>query len=104
MENQTSDISHLLRDPDYITWIPGKKRQKTVQKRILRLLKKHRFFILNTGEEEFFVDKGSWVWQKGDNGKYNKLIGNAQKFFPFIKRKPSSKMFSRTWEYTEEFN
>ena len=102
MENQTSDISHLLRDPVYITWIRGKKRQKTIQKRIFRLLKRQRFFILNTGDEELFIDGGAWVWQKGDNGKYNKIVGNAQKFFPFIQSRRTNNRFSRTWEYIEE--
>lgn len=102
MENTTSDISHLLRDPVYITWIRGKKRQKTIQKRIFRLLKKQRFFILNTGDEEFFVDSGAWVWEKGDNGKYNKIISNAQNFFPFIRSRRLKNLFTRTWEYVEE--
>ncbi len=102
MNDEQIDISHLLRDPVYITWIRGKKRQKTIQKRIFRLLKKQRFFILNTGEEELFIDAGAWVWQKGDNGKYNKIWGHAEKFFPFIKRKPTTNIWSRVWRYVEE--
>ena len=102
MNNEQVDISHLLRDPVHITWIRGKKRQKMVQKRIFRLLKRQRFFILNTGEEELFIDGGAWVWQKGDNEKYNKIIGNAQNFFPFIQSRRTTNRFSRTWEYIEE--
>jgi len=102
MHDEQIDISHLLANPVQITWIRGKKRQKMVQKRIFRLLKKQKFFILNTGDEEFFIDKGAWVWQKGDNGKYNKIIGNAQNFFPFIQSKRTKNRFLRTWEYVEE--
>ena len=74
MDNEQIDISHLLAVPVKITWIRGKKRQKTVQRKIFRLLKRQKFFVLNTGDEEFFVDSGAWVWEKGDNGKYNKII------------------------------
>ena len=70
-----------------------KTRQKTVEKSILRLLKWYKAFFLNTGLEELFVDGGSWVWEKGDNGKYNKLIGHAKNFFPFIRKNITY------WEY-----
>ena len=59
MHDEQIDISHLLRDPVYITWIRGKKRQKMVQKRIFRLLKKQKFFILNTGDELNFKCAGN---------------------------------------------
>ena len=102
MDNEQIDISHLLAVPVKITWIRGKKRQKTVQRKIFRLLKRQKFFILNTGDEEFFVDSGAWVWEKGDNGKYNKIISNAQNFFPFIRSRRTKNLFTRTWEYVEE--
>jgi hypothetical protein len=96
MKNNFLNISSFLPDPVHITWIPGKKRQKTVQKRILRLLKRFKAFYLNTKEDFFFVDGGAWVYKKREDGKYNKLVMHAKKFFPFIQSNVKS------WRYEEE--
>ena len=90
MKNNFLNMSSFLPDPVHITWIPGKKRQKTVQKRILRLLKRFKAFYLNTDEDLFFVDGGAWVYKKQEDNKYNKLISHAKNFFPFIRKNVKS--------------
>ena len=77
----------ILNERPTIKWTPNKPRQKTMQKRISRFLTKFKAFYLIIEDEEFFIDSGRWVFLKTESGKYNKLIGHAKNFFPFIETK-----------------
>ena len=77
----------ILNDRPTIKWTPNKPRQKTIQKRISRFLTKFKAFYLIADNEEFFIDGGRWIYLKTESGKYNKFIGHAKNFFPFIETK-----------------
>ena len=66
---------------------PTKKRQATVERRIVRLLKRYKSFFIDTGEEIFFIDGGNWVHLQINNNEYNKIIGHANNVLPFIRGK-----------------
>ena len=68
-----------------LKWSPTKTRQATVEKRILRLLKRYKAFFIDTNEEVLFIDAGNWVHLQTNVGKYNKIIGHANNVLPFIK-------------------
>jgi len=67
-----------------LKWDPSNPRQKIIQRKINKLLKKFRAFYLIVEDEEFFIDSGRWIYMKNDSGKYNKFIGHSKNFFPFI--------------------
>ena len=79
----------LINKRPTLKWDPINTRQKIIQRRINRLLKKFTAFYLIVGNEEFFIDGGRWIYMKTDSGKYNKFIGHAKNFFPFIETKKS---------------
>ena len=61
-----------------LKWTPTKKRQATVERRIVRLLKRYK---------SFFIDGGNWVHLQINNNEYNKIIGHANNVLPFIRGK-----------------
>lgn len=83
-----------------VKWSPHKSRQSTIEKRMLRLLKRFKSFYVDTGEEILFVDGGNWVHKANEDGLYKKgLIGHAKNIFPFTR---GSKMIQwGSWDNEE---
>ena len=73
--------------PPHLEWYPDKAKQKTVENRISRLVKRYRAFYLTTKSidkdsnktEVWFIDGGNWVSIDG------KLIGHVKKCLPFLR-------------------
>ena len=72
--------------PPTLTWYPNKERQKTVENRIIKLVKRYKAFYLitnslDTGEEEtWYVDGGNWVHKKDSH----EPIGHIKNCLDFL--------------------
>ena len=70
--------------PPTLTWYPDKERQRTVENRIVKLIRRFKPFYLNTksldtGEEEtWYIDGGNWAWSN------NKLVGHIKNCLKFL--------------------
>jgi len=73
-----------------LTWLPDKKRQKTVEKRIRSLMRRRRSFYLDTinfdnERETWFVDSFSWVTQLDpETGIYSEYVGHLKNCLQFL--------------------
>ena len=62
----------------YLSWYPNRDRQRTVERRIEKLVHRYKAFYLTTSslddlseeEEIWFIDGGNWVSKK-DSNVYN---------------------------------
>ena len=72
--------------PPTLTWYPNKQRQRTIENRITKLVKRYKAFYLNTlsletGENEhWYIDGGNWVY----NNDTKKLIGHVKNCIEFL--------------------
>jgi hypothetical protein len=82
--------------PPHLSWYPDKDRQKTVERRIEKLVRRYKAFYLTTNsvddlseeEETWFIDGGNWASKKDSDG-YNILIGHITNCLEFLDgRKP----------------
>ena len=77
--------------PPHISWYPNKTRQRTVERRIEKLVRRYKAFYLTTSsvdspleeEEMWYVDGGNWVSKIDSNG-YNKLVGHIKNCLEFL--------------------
>jgi len=75
--------------PPILTWYPNREHQRTVENRIIKLVRRHKAFYLNTislhgnQEETWYVDGGNWA------SANEKLIGHVKNCLEFLEgRKP----------------
>jgi len=45
----------------HLTWYPNKAKQRTIENRIAKLVKKYKPFYVITEDETWYVDGGNWV-------------------------------------------
>ena len=70
--------------PPTLTWYPNRKRQRTVENRIIRLVRRYKAFYLNTisldgnQEETWYVDGGNWV------SCNNQFVGHIKNCLEFL--------------------
>ena len=77
--------------PPQLSWYPNKPRQKTVERRIEKLVRRYKAFYLTTTsidepietEETWYIDGGNWASKTDSNG-YNKLIGHIKNCLEFL--------------------
>ena len=77
--------------PPHLSWYPNKPRQKTVERRIEKLVRRYRSFYLTTmsvdgdleEEETWYIDGGNWASKTGSNG-YNKVVGHIKNCLVFL--------------------
>ena len=70
--------------PPTLTWYPNKERQRTVENRIIKLVRRYKPFYLNTTsldnvqEETWYIDAGNWV------SCGHRLIGHVNNCLEFL--------------------
>ena len=70
--------------PPILTWYPNKEYQRTIENRIIRLVRRYKAFRLNTTsldgnqEETWYVDAGNWASVNG------KMIGHIKNCLEFL--------------------
>ena len=70
--------------PPTLTWHPNRERQRTVENRIIKLVRRYKPFNLNTTsldgnqEETWYVDGGNWV------SCDNQFIGHVNNCLEFL--------------------
>jgi len=77
--------------PLQLSWYPNKDRQRTVERRIEKLVRRYKAFYLTTSsldslseeEETWYVDGGNWASKKDSNG-YNILVGHIKNCLEFL--------------------
>jgi len=71
--------------PMHLSWYPNKDKQRTVERKIERLVRRYKAFYLTTSsldnlseeEETWYIDGGNWASKKDSNG-YNILVGHIK--------------------------
>ena len=76
----------------YLSWVFGKDRQATTEKRIASLLKKNKPLHLQVvtvdgQKEDWYIDSGNHISLKNEDGKYKDLLGNAYNVLPFLTKR-----------------
>ncbi len=77
--------------PPSLSWYPNKERQRTVERRIEKLVRRYKAFYLTTTsvdddlqeEEVWYIDGGNWASKIDANG-YNKLVGHIKNCLEFL--------------------
>ena len=80
--------------PPSLSWYPNKTRQRTVERRIGKLVSRYKAFYLTTittssldnpsaEKETWFIDGGNWISKMSSEGKYN-LVGHVKNVLPFL--------------------
>ena len=77
--------------PPHLSWYPNKDRQRTVERRIEKLVRRYKAFYLTTTsvdesgetEETWYVDGGNWASKKDSDG-YNKGVGHIKNCLEFL--------------------
>ena len=70
--------------PPHLYWYPHKDRQKTIENRLIRLVRRYKAFYLNTTsldnnqEETWYIDGGNWV------SVNNEFIGHIKNCLEFL--------------------
>ena len=70
--------------PPTLTWYPNRERQRTIENRILKLVRRYKAFYLNTTsldgnqEETWYIDGGNWV------SINNEFIGHIKNCLEFL--------------------
>lgn len=99
MTNYDDEIIPIGGDSEYVPWVkptlqwfPNKKRQKTIEKRIRSLMRRHRSFLLDTtdfdGESVIWhIDSWGWVSDQSRNPKndfYDHTVGHIKNCLEFL--------------------
>ena len=96
-ENYTKDMSldelyiNVYGKSPSLSWYPNKERQRTVERRIEKLVRRYRAFYLTTSsvdnpseeEETWYIDGGNWA-SKLDADGYNKPVGHIKNCLEFL--------------------
>lgn len=77
--------------PPHLYWYPNTAKQKTVEHRIERYVRRYKSFYLTTSslsaesdeKETWYVDGGNWASKKDSNG-YNILVGHIVNCLEFL--------------------
>lgn len=77
--------------PPSLSWYPNKERQRTVERRIEKLVRRYKAFYLTTTsidelaetDETWFIDGGNWASKTDSNG-YNVLVGHIKNCLEFL--------------------
>ena len=77
--------------PPHLSWYPNRDRQRTVERRIEKLVRRYKAFYLTTNslddlseeEETWYIDGGNWASKTDANG-YNKPVGHIKNCLEFL--------------------